>query len=216
MPVTAQQSPPTVTDGPYFRWLQLAMGIVCMAMIAILQFGWTMFVDPIDAKYHWGRATIHMAFTIFVVTETWLVPVEAWFVDRFGPQVVVMFGGVMIALSWILNSYADSLAWLYAAAMVGGIGAGSVYGTCVGNALKWFPDRRGLAAGATAAGFGAGAAITIVPIANLIAATDYEHAFFTFGIGQGALVFFFCFFHAQAIASNAGQKEAVESSADQN
>ena len=149
-----------------FRWLQLVMGIVCMAMIANLQYGWTLFVDPIDAKYHWGRAAIQLAFTIFVVTETWLVPIEAWFVDKYGPSIVVMFGGVMIALAWVLNSYADSLTMLYAAAVIAGIGAGAVYGTCVGNALKWFPDRRGLAAGATAAGFGAGAAITVVPIAK--------------------------------------------------
>jgi OFA family oxalate/formate antiporter-like MFS transporter len=176
------------------RWLQLVMGIVCMAMIANLQYGWTLFVDPIDAKNHWGRAAIQLAFTIFVVTETWLVPVEAWFVDKYGPSLVVMFGGVMIALAWILNSYADSLTLLYTAAVVGGIGAGAVYGTCVGNALKWFPDRRGLAAGATAAGFGAGAAITVVPIANMIAASGYQAAFLDFGIGQGLIVFILAFF----------------------
>jgi OFA family oxalate/formate antiporter-like MFS transporter len=177
-----------------FRWLQLAMGIVCMAMIANLQYGWTLFVDPIDAKNHWGRASIQLAFTIFVVTETWLVPIEAWFVDKYGPSRVIMFGGVMIALSWVLNSYADSLTLLYAAAVVGGMGAGSVYGTCVGNALKWFPDRRGLAAGATAAGFGAGAAITVVPIATMIAASGYQAAFLYFGIAQGLIVFGLSFF----------------------
>lgn len=177
-----------------FRWFQLGMGIVCMAMIANLQYGWTLFVDPIDAKYHWGRAAIQLAFTIFVVTETWLVPIEAWFVDKYGPRIVIMFGGVMIALSWVLNSYADSLPVLYAAAVVGGMGAGAVYGTCVGNALKWFPDRRGLAAGATAAGFGAGAALTVVPIATMIASSGYEHAFLTFGIGQGLIVFVLAFF----------------------
>ena len=172
----------------YFRWLQLAMGIVCMAMIANLQYGWTLFVDPIDQKYHWGRAAIQLAFTLFVVTETWLVPVEAWFVDKYGPRVVVMFGGVMIAIAWTVNSYANSLALLYAAAIVAGIGAGAVYGTCVGNALKWFPDRRGLAAGATAAGFGAGAAATVVPIAHTISTSGYESAFLTFGVGQGLIV----------------------------
>jgi OFA family oxalate/formate antiporter-like MFS transporter len=177
-----------------FRWIQLVMGIVCMAMIANLQYGWTLFVDPIDAKYHWGRAAIQLAFTLFVVVETWLVPVEAWFVDKYGPRVVIMFGGAMISLAWVLNSYADSLVMLYAGAVVGGIGAGSVYGTCVGNALKWFPDRRGLAAGATAAGFGAGAAITVVPIAHMIAESGYQHAFFTFGIGQGVIVFMLAFF----------------------
>ncbi|MVT50464.1 oxalate/formate MFS antiporter [Bradyrhizobium yuanmingense] len=177
-----------------FRWLQLGMGIVCMAMIANLQYGWTLFVDPIDAAHHWGRTAIQLAFTIFVVTETWLVPVEAWFVDKYGPRIVIMFGGVMIALSWILNASADSLTVLYAAAIVGGMGAGAVYGTCVGNALKWFPDRRGLAAGATAAGFGAGAAITIVPIASMIASSGYQHAFLTFGIAQGLVVFVLAFF----------------------
>jgi OFA family oxalate/formate antiporter-like MFS transporter len=181
-------------EGKYFRWLQLAMGVVCMAMIANLQYGWTLFVDPIDAKYHWGRAAIQLAFTLFVVTETWLVPIEAWFVDKYGPRAVIMFGGVMITLAWVLNSYADTLVLLYIAAIVGGIGAGSVYGTCVGNALKWFPDHRGLAAGATAAGFGAGAAITVVPIANMIIASGYQHAFLTFGTGQGAIVIILAFF----------------------
>src|SRR6202790_3937162 len=194
MNTTTQPAVPPTAEGPSFRWLQLAMGIVCMAMIANLQYGWTLFVDPIDAKYHWGRAAIQLAFTIFVVTETWLVPVEAWFVDKYGPSLVIAFGGVMIALAWILNSYADSLTLLYAAAVLGGLGAGAVYGTCVGNALKWFPDRRGLAAGATAAGFGAGAAITVVPIASMIATSGYQSAFLAFGIGQGVIVFLLAFF----------------------
>jgi OFA family oxalate/formate antiporter-like MFS transporter len=194
MTVATQPLAPPVPEAPYFRWLQLAMGVVCMAMIANLQYGWTLFVDPIDAKYHWGRAAIQLAFTLFVVTETWLVPIEAWFVDKYGPSIVIAFGGVMIAIAWILNSYADSLAILYLAAIVAGIGAGAVYGTCVGNALKWFPDRRGLAAGVTAAGFGAGAAITVVPIANMIAASGYQAAFLTFGIGQGVIVFILAFF----------------------
>lgn len=192
-----------------YRWMQLAMGIVCMAMIANLQYGWTLFVDPIDAKYHWGRAAIQLAFTLFVVTETWLVPVEAWFVDRYGPSIVIMFGGVMISLAWVLNSYADSLTLLYIAAVIGGIGAGSVYGTCVGNALKWFPDRRGLAAGATAAGFGAGAAITVVPIANMIVASGYQHAFLTFGIGQGVIVFVLSFFLRRPLYAMPAKKKQL-------
>lgn len=181
-------------DSPSAKWWQLAFGVLCMAMIANLQYGWTLFVDPIDAKFHWGRAAIQFAFTVFVATETWLVPVEAWFVDRYGPRIVVCFGGVMIALAWFLNSQADSLFWLYAAAVIGGIGAGSVYGTCVGNALKWFPDRRGLAAGATAAGFGAGAAVTVIPIAKMIASSGYQDAFLVFGLGQGATVVALSFF----------------------
>ena len=193
MTTTSEPTQP-MAEAPYFRWLQLAMGVVCMAMIANLQYGWTLFVDPIDAKFHWGRAAIQLAFTLFVVTETWLVPIEAWFVDKYGPSIVIAFGGVMIAIAWVLNSYADSLVLLYLAAIIAGIGAGAVYGTCVGNALKWFPDHRGLAAGATAAGFGAGAAITVVPIANMIAASGYQAAFFSFGIGQGVIVFLLAFF----------------------
>jgi OFA family oxalate/formate antiporter-like MFS transporter len=170
------------------RWWQLAFGIVCMVMIANLQYGWTLFVLPIDAKYHWGRAAIQVAFSIFVLTETWLVPVEGWFVDRFGPKLVVLIGGILVAVAWILNSVAGSLTLLYIAAAIGGVGAGAVYGTCIGNALKWFPDRRGLCAGLTAAGFGAGSALTIIPIQKVIAGMGYEAAFLYFGIAQGIVI----------------------------
>ncbi|CAN5385488.1 oxalate/formate MFS antiporter [soil metagenome] len=174
---------------PAYRWGQLLMGIVCMAMIANLQYGWTLFVNPIADKHGWSRAAIQVAFTIFVLTETWLVPIEGYLVDKFGPRPVVMVGGVLCAAGWMINSVADSLTVLYIAAAVGGVGAGAVYGTCVGNALKWFPDRRGLAAGLTAAGFGAGSALTIVPISAFIKSDGYEAAFLYFGIGQGLIVF---------------------------
>jgi OFA family oxalate/formate antiporter-like MFS transporter len=159
-----------------------------MVMIANLQYGWTLFVNPIDHKYHWGRAAIQVAFSIFVLTETWLVPIEGWIVDRFGPKIVVLIGGVLVGIAWIMNSVAASLTVLYIAAAIGGIGAGAVYGTCIGNALKWFPDRRGLAAGLTAAGFGAGSALTIIPIQAMIASSGYEATFLRFGIGQGIVV----------------------------
>jgi MFS transporter, OFA family, oxalate/formate antiporter len=174
-------------------WIQLILGVVCMASVANLQYGWTLFVNPIDAKFHWGRPAIQIAFTTFVLIETWLVPVEGYLVDRFGPHPVVMGGGVLVAIAWVLNSFADSLGLLYFAAAIGGIGTGSVYGTCIGNALKWFPGRRGLAAGITAAGFGAGAAITVVPISRMIGADGYQHAFLFFGILQGLIVFVMSF-----------------------
>ena len=173
---------------PRLRWRQLALGIACMVMIANLQYGWNLFVNPIDQKYHWGRAAIQVAFSIFILTETWLVPVEGWFVDRFGPRIVIMVGGVLVAIAWAINSMASSLPVLYLAAAISGIGAGAVYGTCVGNALKWFADRRGLAAGLTAAGFGAGAAATVVPIRDFIASSGYEAAFLWFGLGQGLVI----------------------------
>jgi len=170
-------------------WLQLAIGVICMACVANLQYGWTLFVNPIDAQYHWGRPRIQIAFSIFVFIETWLIPVEGYLVDRFGPRWVVIAGAILVAAAWVINSSASSLAVLYVAAAIGGIGTGCVYGTCVGNALKWFPGRRGLAAGVTAAGFGAGAAITIGPISRMINASGYQHTFLVFGLLQGAIVF---------------------------
>ena len=170
------------------RWRQLVFGIICMVMIANLQYGWTLFVGPIDEKYQWGRAAIQVAFTIFVLTETWLVPIEGYLIDRFGPRIMISGSGALVAIAWVINSVADSLFLLYVGAAIGGIGAGVIYGGSVGNALKWFPDRRGLAAGLTAAGFGAGSALTVIPISNMIESSGYEAAFLWFGIGQGVVV----------------------------
>jgi OFA family oxalate/formate antiporter-like MFS transporter len=170
------------------RWVQLVIGIICMAMIANLQYSWTLFVNPMSVAHKWSSAEIQVAFSIFVLTETWLVPVEGWLVDKFGPRSVVMVGGVMCALGWVMNSMADTIAMLYFAAVVTGVGAGCVYGAAVGNALKLFPDKRGLAAGLTAAGFGSGAALTVIPIASMIRDSGYQAAFFNFGIGQGVAI----------------------------
>jgi OFA family oxalate/formate antiporter-like MFS transporter len=169
-------------------WIQLILGVICMAAVANLQYGWTWFADPINAKYHWGRPAIQFAFTLFVLIETWLVPVEGYLVDRFGPRVVVTVGAFLVAIAWAVNSVAASLTMLYIGAAIGGIGTGAVYGTCVGNALKWFPKHRGLAAGITAAGFGAGAALTVIPIKSMIDSAGYQHAFLFFGVLQGVIV----------------------------
>jgi len=189
------------THSAGYRWAQLVIGIICMAMIANLQYGWTLFVTPIAETHGWTKAAIQVAFTIFVLTETWLVPIEGYLVDKYGPRVVVMGGGIFAGLGWIINAHADTLALLYLGAAVGGIGAGAVYGTCVGNALKWFPDRRGLAAGLTAAGFGAGSALTVIPISAFIHAHGYQAAFLYFGIGQGLVIFVLSFFLTRAPAS---------------
>src|ERR1700738_5150111 len=180
------------------RWEQLIFGIICMVMIANLQYGWTLFVNPIDQKYHWGRAAIQVAFTIFVLTETWLVPLEGYLIDKFGPRVMIGASGVLVAIAWVINSVADSLFLLYVGAAIGGIGAGVIYGGSVGNALKWFPDRRGLAAGLTAAGFGAGSALTVIPIAAMIASKGYQAAFLYFGVGQGIIVVLISLFLVRA------------------
>lgn len=170
------------------RWVQLIPGIVCMAMVANLQYGWSLFVNPIDAKMQWGRAEIQLAFMIFVVASTWLMPAAGYLADRLGARPVAMAGGVLVAVSWSANAYAQSLAMLYVSAAIGGVGACAVYGACIGYALKWFPAQRGLAVGLTAAGFGTVSAATVLPIHAVIQAFGYESAFLYFGLIQGAIV----------------------------
>src|ERR1700674_2121118 len=169
-------------------WVQLIAGVICMAMIGNLQYGWTIFINPIDAKYHWGKVAIQVAFTLFVLFETWLVPFEAYFADRYGPRPLVMVGAFLIAASWIVYARAESLTRVYNGAALGGVGTGLVYGTCIGNAVKWFQNRRGLAAGLTAAVFGAGAALTVIPLSNSIAANGYESTLIRFALIQGGVV----------------------------
>jgi len=181
-------SKPQSTSAFANPWTQLILGIICMVMVANLQYGWTLFVGPIGAKYHWTKPAIQTTFFLFVLFETWLVPAEGYIVDRIGPRWMIVGGGLLAGISWVLNSYADSLGMFYFSGIVGGIGAGAVYGTCIGNAVKWFPGRRGLAAGLTAAGFGMGSALTIIPIANMIKNSGYEHTFMTFGLFQGIVV----------------------------
>jgi OFA family oxalate/formate antiporter-like MFS transporter len=175
------------------RWTQLIICILCMVLIANLQYGWTFFVNPINKAHGWTLAEIQFAFSIFIALATWLTPIEGWIVDslgtRLGPKLVIAFGGIMVAAGWIINSRADSLQMLYLGAVVGGTGGGAVYATCVGQAVKWFPDKRGLAVGLTAAGYGAGTALSVIPIMMVISSAGYEAAFFWFGLVQGGLVF---------------------------
>jgi OFA family oxalate/formate antiporter-like MFS transporter len=190
------------------RWYQLVLGVICMSMIANLQYGWTLFVNPIHDRHGWGLPSIQFAFAVFVFFETWLVPLEGYIVDRIGPQFVGVIAGVLVAIAWVINGAASSLAMLYVGAAVGGVGAGAVYGATVGNALKWFPDRRGLAAGLTAMGFGAGSALTVFPIANMIRSQGYEATFLKFGLAQGAVVFVVSWFLRAPDASFAAARSA--------
>ena len=177
-----------------YRWTQLAIGVGAMVMIANYQYGWTFFVPDIQKKFGWDRASIQWAFTLFVLFETWLVPVEGWFVDKYGPRIVVLIGGILCAIGWAINAQATTLNGYYLGMIVAGIGAGGVYGTCVGNALKWFPDKRGLAAGITAAGFGAGSALTVAPIQAMIKDSGFQTTFLYFGLGQGIIIVILAFF----------------------
>ncbi|SOR30586.1 membrane protein of unknown function [Methylorubrum extorquens] len=170
------------------RWLQIIFGVICMVAAANIQYAWTLFVPEIQKTFGWDRAAIQVAFTIFVVVQTWLTPIEGYFIDKYGPSRVVMFGGLMTGAAWVMNSYATSLTGFYIGSVLGGIGVGCVYATCINNALKWFPDKRGLAVGLTAGGYGAGSALTIIPIAKMIDAGSYAQAFFTFGLIQGTVI----------------------------
>jgi OFA family oxalate/formate antiporter-like MFS transporter len=193
MVASTNAAAPTAAPSNSYRWMQLIIGVICMMMIANLQYGWTYFVSPMAKAHSWDVGSIQVAFSIFVALETWLTPVEGWIVDslgpRRGPSLMVAAGGVMVAIGWLINAWAGSLPMLYFGSVVSGIGAGGIYATCVGNAVKWFPDRRGLAVGLTAAGFGAGAAVTVIPIQRMIASIGYADTFFWFALGQGAIIF---------------------------
>ena len=173
------------------RWGQLIFCIICMVMIANLQYGWTLFVNPINKAHGWSIASIQFAFAIFIALETWLTPIEGWIVDARppGPKLWSRFGGIMVGSVGSSTPRQIRLTMLYLGAVVGGIGGGAVYATCVGKAVKWFPDRRGLAVGLTAAGYGAGAALTVIPIRHVIDTYGYQTAFFWFGLVQGGVVF---------------------------
>ena len=193
MTSTSAMAEPRAVATSETRWTQLIICIICMVLIANLQYGWTLFVNPINKAHGWSLASIQFAFSIFIALETWLTPIEGWIVDslgaRRGPKLVIAFGGIMVGLGWIINSYAQSLGMLYLGAVLGGIGGGAVYATCVGQAVKWFPDRRGLAVGLTAAGYGAVAALSVIPIRAVIDSAGYEADFFWFGLVQGGIVF---------------------------
>jgi OFA family oxalate/formate antiporter-like MFS transporter len=167
------------------RDVQLTLGILAMIMIANLQYSWTLFVQPLQDAHGWSKPEIQSAFFLFVLFQTWLVPVNGWLVDRFGPRPFVIVAALLVGGSWLIFAHAQSLGMLYFGSVLAGIGAGCVYGTMVGSAVKWFPDKRGLAVGLTAAGFGAGAALTVLPINMMIHTGGYASAFSFFGWLQG-------------------------------
>ncbi len=186
-PTAVSSTKPNVSEST--RWIQIVVGVICMIATANIQYAWTLFVPEIQKTFGWDRAAIQVAFTIFVLVQTWLTPIEGYFIDKYGPRVMVALGAVFIGLAWILNSQATSLMGFYVGAAVGGVGVGCIYATCINNALKWFPDRRGLAVGLTAGGYGAGSAATILPIAAMIESSGFQSTFLFFGLLQGGLAF---------------------------
>lgn len=170
------------------RWIQLVAGIVAMMAIANLQYAWTLFTGPLTQSLHATLAAVQVAFSTFILAETWLVPFEGYLVDRLGPRLMLVTGGVLVGVGWVGAGHATTVTGLIVLYTIGGVGAGAVYGGTIGNALKWFPDHRGLCVGLTAGAYGIGTALTVAPIAKMIKASGYAHTLVVWGIIQGIVV----------------------------
>jgi MFS transporter, OFA family, oxalate/formate antiporter len=170
------------------RWFQLCASLVAMIMIANLQYAWTLFVRPLQASTGWRLSDIQFAFTLFILFQTWIQPLDGWLIDRLGPRWFISAAGLLCGVGWAGLGYATTLPMLYAAYCVAGIGAAFVYSGSIGSALKWFKGRRGLASGIMAAGFGGGTALFIPIISSLIATRGYEQTFVATGLVQGVVI----------------------------
>src|SRR5580700_10630306 len=170
------------------RWVQLIGSVVAMIMIANLQYAWTLFVEPIHATRGWKLSDIQTAFTLFLVFETCLMPIEGWLIDRLGPRLFITIASVLCGVGWTALGFVNSLWRLNLFYSIAGVGAAFVYSGSIATALKWFPDKRGLASGLIAAGFGSGSALFIRPISNIIQQQDYRAAFLYTGIFQGLVI----------------------------
>jgi OFA family oxalate/formate antiporter-like MFS transporter len=172
------------------RWFQLVASLVAMIMIANLQYSWTLFVKPIQAGTGWTLSDVQWAFTLFVIFQTWVQPLDGWLIDRMGPRTFISAAGVLCGLGWAGMGYATSLPMLYTLYCLAGVGAAFVYSGSIGSALKWFKERRGLASGIMAAGFGGGTALFIPFIASTIRSSGYQTAFLWTGVFQGLVILF--------------------------
>jgi OFA family oxalate/formate antiporter-like MFS transporter len=170
------------------RWFQLIASLVAMIMIANLQYAWTLFVRPLQAGTGWKLSDIQFAFTLFILFQTWVQPLDGWLIDRLGPRWFISAAGLLCGLGWAGMGYATSLPMLYVLYCAAGTGAAFVYSGSIGSALKWFKDRRGLASGIMAAGFGGGTALFIPWISRMIADGGYQSAFLTTGLLQGLVI----------------------------
>src|SRR5665213_588095 len=170
------------------RWLRLGAAVVAMIMIANLQYSWTLFVKPIIAATGWKLSEVQWGFTFFIAVETWGMPLSGWLVDRIGPRLFMTFGGLLCGAGWAALGTVRTLPQLYLVYALAGVGAALIYCGSVSTALKWFPDKRGLASGIIVGAFGAGAALFIPVIAYIIRVHNYATAFLYTGILQGIAI----------------------------
>src|SRR5829696_5019954 len=159
-----------------------------MIMIANLQYAWTLFVQPMQGATGWKLSDIQFAFTLFILFQTWVQPLDGWLIDRLGPRWFISAAGLLCGLGWAGMGYATSLPMLYVLYCAAGTGAAFVYSGSIGSALKWFKEKRGLASGIMAAGFGGGTALFIPIIQSMLRDSGYQHTFLVTGIFQGSII----------------------------
>src|SRR5204863_7442107 len=170
------------------RWFQLGASLIAMIMIANLQYAWTLFVGPMQKATAWKLSDIQFAFTLFILFQTWVQPLDGWLIDRLGPRWFITAAGVLCGLGWAGMGTATTTGSLTLFYIVAGIGAAFTYSGSIGSALKWFRERRGLASGIMAAGFGGGTALFVPVIHNLIDHRGYRTTFLWTGIFQGVMI----------------------------
>ena len=194
------------------RWFQLVASLTAMIMIANLQYAWTLFVQPIRQGTGWALPDIQFAFTLFILFQTWVQPLDGWFIDRLGPRGFITAAGLLCGLGWAGMGYATSLPMLYVMYCAAGTGAAFVYSGCIGSALKWFKDRRGLASGIMAAGFGGGTALFIPYISSMLKSDGYQKTFLVSGVLQGVIILIVAQFLRHPPAEAAPATKAVAGS----
>src|SRR5688572_14742472 len=195
------------------RWVQLCASLVAMIMIANLQYAWTLFVEPLQEGTGWRLSDIQGAFALFILFQTWVQPLDGWLIDRFGPRGFISIAGLLCGLGWAGLGYATTLPMLYTMYCIAGIGAAFVYSGSIGSALKWFKERRGLASGIMAAGFGGGTALFIPFISSMIASSGYRATFVATGVLQGAVILIVAQFLRHPPAEAASAKPAAGAAA---
>ena len=172
------------------RWTQLVLGLVIMMTISSPQYVWTLFTKPFQAVTGGSLAQIQFTFSLLIVLQTFFSPAQGWLIERFGPKILIGAGAALSGLGWVLASQATSLITLYLTyGLLCGIGTGIVYVGIVGLMVRWFPDRRGFAAGVVAAGYGFGAFVTTFPIDTMMRAVGMPRTLVVFGIILGAIGF---------------------------
>jgi oxalate/formate antiporter len=170
------------------RWNQLILGVIAMMAVSSPQYVWTLFTGPLNQKLGTTLAELQWTVSLLIILQTWFSPFQAYLVDRFGPRLLISIGALLSGGSWVLSSMVDNLWALYFSyGVIGGFGTGIIYVGIIGLMVRWFPDRRGLATGLAAAGYGFGAFFTSFPIDSMIKSSGYAHTLLVWGVIQGVI-----------------------------